>query len=107
MKLILSQLFLRVALVSVLIWGHRPRHQYPPIFPRKGAFENAHLTLILAVCYHGYIGRYFHFARSESCLPRTKEPVLFRGLVAWIFYQALINRDKGLLLSSDNVPSGC
>ncbi|RXN39079.1 Semaphorin 3aa [Labeo rohita] len=56
MKLIPSQLFLRVALVSVLTQGQRPRHQYPPIFARKGAFENAHLTLILAVCYHGYIG---------------------------------------------------
>lgn len=107
MKLILSQLFLRVALVSPLIQGQRPRHQYPPIFSRKGAFENAHLTLILAVCYHGYIGRYFHFACTESCFSRTKEPVSFRGLVTWIFYQALINRDTGLLLSSDNVANGC
>lgn len=89
MKLILSQLFLQVDLVSVLTQGQRPSHQYPSIFVRKGAFENAHLTLILAVCYHGYIGRYFCFARSESCLSRTKEPVSFGGLVTWIFYQAL------------------
>jgi len=76
MKLILSQLFLRVALVSPLVQGQRPPHQYPPIFSRKGALENAHLTLILAVCYHGYIGRYFHFACTESSLSYKRASVV-------------------------------
>lgn len=63
MKLIPSQLFPRAALVSVLMPRVSARAvNTPRVFMRKGAFENVHLTLILAVCCQGYTGRYFHFA---------------------------------------------